>query len=372
MKNQLFFYLFWLHIVFLLSADVQKPASKPHIVHIIADDLGWAALGYHNPVGKSLGEIKTPVIDDLIKNEAVELDRFYAEKICSPSRSSFQTGRLGIHVNTQNVPPDFHNPEDPVGGYQGAPLFMTTVAEVLQSAGYSTHLVGKWDVGMATSQHKPTSRGYSTFLGYFHHANDYWSMEEGTCASHFDNTNLNESVIEVSKPRAVKDLWRTNATYDGPAFEFENGPSCSQSNQSPEGEVCRYEDDIFLQEVLGILTSHDSLVPLFLVYSMHLTHFPLEAPQSQLDAFSFVDSPLRQRMNAMTNLVDQYVGQVVSTLRNTGLWDNTVLVFHGDNGGEIIFGESCAGNNYPLRGGKFSHWEGGIRCPVGAMYLYLY
>jgi len=233
--------------------------------------------------------------------------------------------------------------------------------------------VGKWDVGMATPQHRPIARGYSTFLGYFHHANDYWSMNEGTCDSTvlFNNddgvddkykpTTLN---TQVSKPRAIKDLWRSNATYDGPAYDLENGPSCSQSNQNPEGEVCRYEDDIFLKEVLTIVSSHEATIPLFLVYSMHLTHFPLEAPQSQLDAFAFVDSPLRQRMNAMTNLVDQYVGQVVSTLRATDMWNNTLLVFHGDNGGEIIFGESCAGNNFPLRGGKFSNWEGGIRCPV--------
>lgn len=353
-----------------ISLIDKKPSTKPHIIHIIADDLGWAELGYHNTLARSLGQIKTPVIDDLIKNEALELDRFYAEKICSPSRSSFQTGRLGIHVNTQNVAPNVHNLKDPVGGYQGAPLGMSTVAEVLQSAGYSTHLVGKWDVGMATPQHSPTARGYSTFLGYFHHANDYWSMNEGTCSAHFDETSSDNSVGEssdasdLSKPRAVKDLWRSNATYDGPAFDLENGPSCSQSNQSPGGEVCRYEDDIFVKEVLSIISTHEASIPLFLVYSMHLTHFPLEAPQSQLDTFAFVDSPLRQRMSAMTNLVDQYVGQVVASLRASGLWNNTLLVFHGDNGGEIIFGESCAGNNYPLRGGKFSHWEGGIRCPV--------
>ena len=89
--------------LFLLTFYLVKAASRsPHIVHILLDDLGWAEVGYHNLVAKHAGDIKTPNIDALAKN-GLELDRFYAEKICSPSRSSLQTGRFGIHVNVQNV-----------------------------------------------------------------------------------------------------------------------------------------------------------------------------------------------------------------------------------------------------------------------------
>ena len=77
--------------------------KRPHIIHILADDLGWGELGYHNPEAGS--DIKTPNIDSLVRG-GLELDRLYAEKICSPSRSSLQSGRLGIHVNVQNVFPE--------------------------------------------------------------------------------------------------------------------------------------------------------------------------------------------------------------------------------------------------------------------------
>lgn len=130
-------------------------------------------MGYHNL--EAGDDIKTPNIDRLVAN-GLELNRMYADRICSPSRSSLQTGRLPIHVNVQNVFPEVHNPSDLEGGYQGIPVSMTGMAEVLRSAGYRTHAVGKWDVGMATEKHSPWSRGYETWLGYWHHSNDYWSQ----------------------------------------------------------------------------------------------------------------------------------------------------------------------------------------------------
>ena len=358
-----------------MAVNVASLSLKPNIIHIIADDLGWAQLGYHNEVAATLGEVKTPIIDQLIKLEALELDRFYTEKICSPSRCSFQTGRLGIHVNAQNIPPNFHNPFDKISGYQGAPLFMSTIAEMLRSSGYSTHLVGKWDIGMATDDHTPAARGYDTFLGYFHHTNDYWSHSEGTCSDNISrDPGVNKEVDSTTV--GMYDLWRSNLTYNGPAYELTNGADCSDANQSPDGQICRYEDDILLDEVLKVISTHDkthaSSTPLFLVYTMHLVHFPLEVPQQQLNDFSYIDNPFRQRMAAMTNLIDQYVGQIVDSLKSIpGMWENSIVVFHGDNGGDIFCVDTCAGNNYPLRGGKFSTWEGGIRSPVRRKLYYI-
>jgi len=330
-----------------LQLTTLNAAKPPHIVHILVDDLGWAEVGYHNKEARAAGDIKTPNIDSLAKN-GLQLDRFYTEKICSPSRSALLTGRFGIHVNQQNVVPEVHNPDDPIGGYQGIPINMTVFAEKLSSAGYDTSLVGKWDVGMATEHHSPKARGFDNWLGYWHHSNDYFTHTEEKCYG-----------------EDVRDLWIMDRkdVRNSPAVELQNGPSCTVDNQIPTpGEICEYEEQILVDEVLRLINTHDvsSGNPLYLLYSMHLVHMPLEALQESMKLFDHIHNPHRKKMHAMVYTVDLYVGQIVDALRTTGMWDNTLLVFHADNGGEIMT-EFCGGNNYPLRGGKFSQFEGGIR-----------
>ena len=142
-----------------------ESAALPNIIHILADDYGWADVGYHREAvrGKAAADVQTPNLDALVK-AGIELDRFYVYKICSPSRSSIQSGRNPIHVNVQNTPPEFRNPADPIGGYQGIPINMTGIATILKRANYKTHLVGKWDVGMATEMHHPRARGYDSLV----------------------------------------------------------------------------------------------------------------------------------------------------------------------------------------------------------------
>ena len=101
------------------------------------------------------------------------LELHYAYKICAPSRCSLQSGRLAVHVNSENAGVTTRNKSDPVSGWAGIPRNMTGIAEKLRSGGYRTHAVGKWDAGMATPEHTPRGRGYETWLGYFQHANDY-------------------------------------------------------------------------------------------------------------------------------------------------------------------------------------------------------
>ena len=257
--------------------------AKPHIVHILADDFGWADVGWHrsNSSGANGSDVETPQLDALVK-EGVELDRFYAHKICSPSRCALQSGRHAVHVNVQNVVPEVRNSKDPIGGYQGIPVNMTGVAAQLRRAGYRTHLVGKWDAGMATELHHPRARGYETWLGYWHHSNDYWAQTEEKCSG-----------------TAVRDLWAFNATYDGPATHLANGPHCSQKSQAPAGERCVFEELLLRDEVVRLIEAHDAASPLFLLYSMHLVHMPLQAPQRYVDHFGLIDDEHRRLNHAM-------------------------------------------------------------------------
>ena len=126
-------------------APIPTPSAgtRPHIVVFIADDLGFANVQYSRASnGATAAEVRTPNIDGLVA-EGIELTRNYVYKVCSPTRSSFQSGRLPVHVNTANVDPTVSNPKDPVSGFAGIPTNMTCIANKLKQAGYSTHEIGK-------------------------------------------------------------------------------------------------------------------------------------------------------------------------------------------------------------------------------------
>ena len=308
----------------VLSAAVQcvksPAADKPHIVYILADDWGWANVGYHrNPPTR---EVDTPNIDSLVK-EGLELDQFYVYPFCSPSRSSLISGRLPIHVNVINGGINKYNPDDPVSGYAGIPRNMTGIAAKLKEAGYATHQVGKWHAGGATPDHIPTGRGFDTSFGYLQAANDYYTEVDGNC----NGTD-------------IVDLWDSNKPATGV-----NGTG-----------IDHYEEALFEERLMKIVNNHDTSTPLFLFYAAHLMHRPLEVPDRYVQKFSFIDDKNRQYYHAMVKYLDDVVGNLTTALRKRGMWDNLLLVTTSDNGGPLT-----GANNYPMKGGKFSQWQGGIR-----------
>lgn len=145
-------------------APSPSAGTRPHIVVFIADDLGFANVQYSRAYyGATAAEVRTPNIDGLVA-EGIELARNYVYKVCSPTRSSFQSGRLPVHVNTANLSPTVTNPHDPVSGFAGIPANMTCIANKLKQAGYKTHQIGK--VCDFTGVHDPPSVRTQT---YHHH-----------------------------------------------------------------------------------------------------------------------------------------------------------------------------------------------------------
>ena len=300
---------------------VEDTNSKPHLVFMLVDDWGWANVGYHrDPPTK---EVVTPNIDDLVKN-GLELDQHYAYRCCSPSRCSLMSGRLPIHVNDNNTNPDIYNPKDPISGFSGIPRNMTSIATKLKAAGYATHQVGKWDAGMATPDHTPKGRGFDSSFSYFNHGNDYYTQIVGDCKGY----------------GSVVDLW----DYDQPA-NTSNGTD--------------YEEHLFEMHLMDVVNNHDPSTPLFLYYAPHIAHTPLQVPDSYLNKFSFIDDHDRQYYHAMVNYLDDVVGNLTKALKKRGMWDNLLFVTSSDNGGPVHSGGGA--NNYPLRGGKLTDWQGGIR-----------
>ena len=310
-------------VIASLNSAQSESAEKPHIIFMMVDDWGWANVGYH--LDKPSKEVATPNIDNMVK-EGLQLDQHYVFNWCSPSRSAFLSGRLPIHVNDVTTSETCYNPNDPVSGYDGIPRNMTGIASKMKQAGYATHMVGKWDAGMATPDHTPLGRGFDSSLNYFYHANDFYTETAGSCDKH-----------------KIVDLWDT----DKPAKELNGtGPD-------------HYEEGLFKERILKIIEEHDTSKPLFLYYGAHIVHRPYQVPDSYLKKFNFIDEQYRRVYHAMVNYLDDVIGEIVDKLKQTGLWNNLLFVASSDNGGPERYGFGA--NNYPLKGGKWTDWQGGVR-----------
>ena len=190
---------------------------------------------------------------------------------------------------------------------------------------------------MATPEHTPLGRGYQDSLCYFHHVNDAWTFvawSEKTCSG-----------------KDITDLWEG----DQPGLGLSNSVNCSQANQSG----CAYEDQLFADRVYTAIRPDPK--PFFVFWAPRVAHSPLQVPQQQLDHFAFIDDGARRIYHAMVWWVDEAIGNATAQLKASGQWNHTLVVLHADNGGPIYYSGCCGGNNYPLKGGKLSNWEGGIR-----------
>ena len=205
---------------------------------------------------------------------------------------------------------------------------------------------------MSTPRHSPHGRGYDTSLHYFSHKNDFYNQGNmQTCCE---------------SDRSIVDFWRTDR-----AASDVNGTD--------------YSEFLYRNELLSIVQQHDVSLPLFLFYAPHVAHCPLQVPERYYNNFSWMsddedqcrqqtvksEHPIdpsnldleykcRQQHAAMVMLMDEVVGDVASALKARGMWDSTLMIFSSDNGGPVRLAENAA-NNWPLRGGKYSQFEGGIR-----------
>lgn len=370
-----------------------RARTLPHVALILADDFGHANIGYNRrgEPGSAAAEVHTPNLD-LLANKGVVLTQHYTYKYCAPSRSALQSGRLPVHVNMENSIATLVNEEDPISGFVGIPKNMTTIATKLRAAGYATHAVGKWDVGMATPEHTPLGRGYESWLGYYQHANDYFTKTTSLFATgEIDNCLNDASFLNITRPstgelfegNGFRDLSLLNASFRG---GVRNGAALANTT---------YEEDVFKQHALSLVGAHDPSVPLFLFYAFHLVHSPLEVPAAYLARIDELvaaggappfDTDNRRLYAAMVLwmrpnspwhasahrgappscsssqvlYMDEAVGELVAAFEaREAMWTRTLLIFATDNGGPLY--EPGAANNFPLRGGKYSDFQGGVR-----------
>ncbi|CAH1273824.1 ARSB [Branchiostoma lanceolatum] len=288
-----------------LAAVSAQPGSgnttKPHIIFIVADDLGWNDVGWHNP------DVKTPVLDQLA-HDGVILNQTYVNYVCTPSRTAFMTGYFPYHVGMQH---GAMLPEQPAG----VPSKFTFLPEKLKELGYSTHVVGKWHLGFCNWNYTPTYRGFDSFYGFYNGQDDYYK----------------HTVLGGLDLRDDKEVVKTK-----------------------DGEYSTY---FFTDRIVDIIEKNPLGLPLFLYLPFQNVHEPLQVPKRFEDMYSNVQNENRRIFLGMVSAMDEAIGNVTMAMKKAGLWDNTLLIFTADNGGWPLF----SGNNFPLRGGKITLWEGGTR-----------
>ena len=321
-----------LFLLFSLLAPVSAfhaAEPKPNIVLILADDLGWSDLGCY---GADLHE--TPHLDQLAK-QGVRFTDAYAMSVCTPSRAALLTGKHAARLHmtiwsegSKGGPKKRKLIE--AGSLHDLPHTETTLARHLQKAGYLTALVGKWHLGDA--DHYPETHGFDVNIG-------------GT---------------QWGAPQTF--YWPYSGSGRFPEFRF--------VPHLEFGKPGEYLTDRLTGEALRVI-DHAGDQPFFLYLAHYAPHTPMEAKADDVRHFEAKLRPGQHHHNAvyaaMVKSLDDSVGRVLAHLKKQGLEQNTIVLFTSDNGGYIGTEKSQTvpvTSNAPLRSGKGSLYEGGIRVPL--------
>jgi arylsulfatase A len=320
-------------VLLIAAPSAFAAADRPNIVVILADDLGAVDLGCY---GADL--IETPRLDALAKESVMFRQAYASAPVCSPTRAALMTGkhpaRVGITIWAEGSLAGPQNRKLIQGeSKHDLPLEEVTLAERLHEAGYATALVGKWHLG--DGDHAPETQGFDVSIG-------------GT---------------RWGAPQTFFWPYRGSGRF-GQDFRYVPG--------LPLGKPGDYLTDKLTDAAIAFIDSARER-PFCLYLAHHAPHTPIEAPADLVDHFKAKLRPEMKHQNAgyaaMIKSLDDNVGRVLDHLKARGLADDTIVIFTSDNGGYIgvdrrsSFNAPCT-NNAPLRSGKGSLYEGGIRVPL--------
>lgn len=274
-------------------------AEKPNIVLIVADDLGYAEASFQE---KHADYVHTPHLDAVAAAGVICRQGYVTGNVCSPTRAGLMTGRY------QQRPGLYTGGE----AGSGLPLSETILPGFLKPAGYATGQFGKWHLG-PTPEWSPAHRGFDDVFGFLGRgAHDYFKLDDPE-----------------------------DPIYRGLEVVEETG----------------YLTDRLGEETAAFVRKHAGK-PFFAYLAFNAVHAPMQAPEDEIAKFNTGD-PIRDTRLAMGKRLDDAVGKVVAALKETGTWENTLLFFFSDNGGPL----AQSADNSPLRGGKHTDYEGGVRTP---------
>ena len=259
-----------------VAAPAGATAKKPNIVHIVADDLGWKDVGFNGAA-----DLKTPNLDALAAGGA-KFTQFYVQPMCTPTRAALMTGRYPFRYGLQTA-------VIPSVSTYGLDTTEWLLPQALKEAGYRTAIIGKWHLGHADKKYWPRQRGFDYQYGPMIGELDYFTHEE----------------------HGVLDWFRDNEPVKEPG----------------------YTTTLLGNDAVRLIEQHDVGTPLYLYLTFNAPHTPYQAPPEYVDRFKSIEDPTRRTYAGMVAALDDQVGRVVAALQKKGMRENTLIVFHSDNGG---------------------------------------
>jgi arylsulfatase A-like enzyme len=284
-------------------------AARPNIVLIVADDVGYADVGF-----QGCKDIPTPHIDSIASGGVRFTDGYVPAPVCGPSRAALLTARYQQRFGYEFNPAQ-KQPGDLAEG--GLPSTERTLADAFKEVGYRTGAVGKWHLGN-TKQYWPLQRGFDYYYGFLGANHSY--VPEKNAAPIFRNNKKVEAPAHLT------------TAFGDEAAKF----------------IQRQKDN-----------------PFFLYLAFNAAHTPLQPDKEHLARFSNIADPKRRAYAGLVSGMDDAVGQVLDAVRSSGKESNTLVVFYSDNGSPQ---DANGGSNAPLHGDKLELWEGGIRIPMAMQW----
>lgn len=300
-----------LFLLLILACSVanlyaKKANKSPNIIIILADDMGYNDAGY-----MGCKELPTPNIDKIAKNGVWFTDGYTTCPVCAPSRAGLLTGRYQNRFGFEDNPGPYRRTKETV---PGIPLSEKTMGEYFKELGYNTALIGKWHEENVPLRN-PSTRGFDKFFGFINGAMGYY-------------------IGDNKKGNLMRGL-------------------------KPVAEEKEYLTDAFGREAVSFIEQNaESENPFLLYVPFNAPHGPFQVPDVYKEKFKDVEDEKRRTFLAMINCMDENVGKIMSSVKEHGLEENTLVIFYSDNGGECQ-----RSDNSPLRECKGSIYEGGIRVP---------
>ncbi|AWB68879.1 sulfatase [Saccharobesus litoralis] len=308
--------------------------ERPNVIVILADDLGYADVGY-----TGAQDIFTPNIDQLAHNGVEITNGYVTHPFCGPSRAGLMTGRyqarFGMEINISNSYFDLYN---------GLPLTETTFATRLQRAGYQTGVIGKWHLGGSHIYH-PNNRGFDYFYGFLAGGHTYFPDE-----------------INYTRPLLNKK--------GQPAYVANEGDYLPLMRNNRDAEFNEYLTTALSKDAASFIKrARQANSPFMLYLAYNAPHQPLQAPKATIDKYKHIENKERRIYAAMIDEMDQGIGRVIAALKETKQFNNTLIFFLSDNGGAASYpghnkhAKSAFSNSGQFRDGKGSMREGGSHVP---------
>ena len=293
-----------------LPAAPQGNSSRPNVLLIVSDDHGYADVGF-----QGCKDIPTPHLDRLARSGMQCISGYVSHPFCSPTRAGLMTGRYQQRFGHETNP--FYDPKD---HKEGLPITEKLLPAHLRDAGYVTGWIGKWHLG-ATPELRPLSRGFQEGFGFIGGGHKYQN-------------------------------WTTNIAVEYQVPIERNGQPV---------EVTNHLTIAFGNEASAFIRRHKT-EPWFLYLAFNAPHTPHEPTPERLARFASIVDTKRRAYAAQVSLLDDAIGEALGALRDTGQEQRTLVFFFSDNGGPV--GNIGNGSiNAPLRAGKGSMYEGGVRVP---------